>query len=282
VLLVEHLIVAACGAAAGLLAGWAIAPLLTSTGAGLVGAPGAPAVTASTILTVGAMALTVAATSSFVPAVRAAHTSTVAALADAPRVPPRRRLVIALSARFPVPLLLALRQFTRRPRRAVLHGLSVTVTVTGIAAILTSYAHNPGATQGIDNLKIDRLDELTAIITVMLAILAAVNTTFIAWSTAADARFSSALERALGASAGQVTAGLSMAPLMTAVPGAIAGLPLGVAAYHLLAPGLTVTVPPWWQLAALFTGCLLAISLLTAVPSRFGARRPPAPILQSE
>ena len=44
-----------------------------------------------------------------VPAVRAARTSTVSALADAARPPRRRARLIALSARLPVPLLLGLR-----------------------------------------------------------------------------------------------------------------------------------------------------------------------------
>jgi putative ABC transport system permease protein len=280
VLLIEHLVLAAVAAATGLLAGWSLAPLLTSTGAGLVGSPGAPSLSPSTVLVVAAVALGVAAVSSLVPAVRAARTSTVSALADAPRVPPRRPLVIALSARLPVPLLLALRQLSRRPRRALLNAFSIAVTVTGIVAILASYAHTSGTNPGISNLRADRLDELTAIITVMLAILAAVNTTFIAWATAADARFSSALERALGATASQVTAGLSTAALLPAVPAALAGIPLGVEVYHLLAPGQPLTVPPAWQLAAVFFLSLLAVTALTGVPSRLGARRPPAEILQ--
>jgi putative ABC transport system permease protein len=116
----------------------------------------------------------------------------------------------------------------------------------------------------------------------MLVILAAVNTTFIAWATAADGRFSSALERALGATAGQVTAGLSMAALLPALPGAIIGIPLGIEVYHLLDSGFSLTVPPTWQLAGVFVGILLAVTVLTAIPSRLSARRPPAQILQTE
>jgi putative ABC transport system permease protein len=119
-------------------------------------------------------------------------------------------------------------------------------------------------------------------ITVMLIILAAVNTTFIAWATAADGRFSSALERALGATAGQVTASLSMAALLPALPGAIIGIPLGIEVYHLLASGTPLTVPPAWQLAGVFLSTLLAVTVLTAIPSRLSARRPPARILQTE
>lgn len=282
VLLVEQLALAAVAAVAGLLGGWLLAPLLTSTGSGLVGAPGAPSVSVLAVVIIAVVALAVAALSSLVPAIRAARTSTVSALADAPRVPPRRRLVIALSSCLPVPLLLALRQLSRRPRRALLNAASITVTVTGIVAILASHARAPIADLTISNLKLDRFDEVTAIITVMLVILAGVNITFIAWATAADGRFASALERALGATAGQVTAGLSMAPLLPAVPGAIIGIPLGIVAYHLLASGTPLAVPPAWQLAGVFVATLLAVTVLTAIPSRLGARRPPAQVLQTE
>jgi putative ABC transport system permease protein len=282
VLLVEQLTLAVGAAAAGLLAGWLITPLLTGTGAGLVGAPGAPSISVPAVIIIAVIALAVAAISSLVPAIRAARTSTVSALADAPRVPSRRPLVIAVSARLPVPLLLALRQLSRRPRRAVLNTASITTTVTGIVAILASHAHTPIANLTISNLKLDRFNELTAIITVMLVILAAVNTTFIGWATAADGRFSSALERALGATAGQVTAGLSMAALLPALPGAIIGIPLGIAVYHLLASGTPLAVPPAWQLAGVFLATLLAVTVLTAIPSRLGARRSPAQVLQTE
>ena len=282
VLLVEQLTLAAGAAAAGLVAGWLIAPALTGTGAGLVGAPGAPSISVSAVIIIAAIALAVAAISSLVPAIRAARTSTVSALADAPRVPSRRPLVNAVSAHLPVPLLLALRQLSRRPRRALLNTASITTTVTGIVAILASHAHTPIADLTISNLKLDRFNELTAIITVMLIILAAVNTTFIAWATAADGRFSSALERALGATTGQVTAGLSMTALLPALPGAIIGIPLGIAVYHLLSSGTTLAVPPVWQLVGTFLATLLAVTVLTAIPSRLGARRSPAQVLQTE
>jgi len=282
VLLVEQLTLAVGAAAAGLLAGWLIAPLLTGTGAGLVGAPGAPSISVLAVIIIAVIALAVAAISSLVPAIRAARTSTVSALADAPRVPSRRPLIIAISARVPVPLLLALRQLSRRPRRALLNATSIAVTVTGIVAILASHAHTPIANLTISNLKLDRFNELTAIITIMLIILAAVNTTFIGWATAADGRFSSALQRALGATAGQVTAGLSMTALLPALPGAIIGIPLGIAVYHLLASGTPLAVPPAWQLAGVFLATLLAVTVLTAIPSRLGARRSPAQVLQTQ
>lgn len=115
VLLVEHLALGTAAAAVGLLAGRLIAPLLTSSGAGLLGAAGAPTMGPSTVAVAAGVALGVAAVSSLVPAMRAARTSTVADLADAPRAPARRPLIVALSARLPVPLLLAVRSSAGDP-----------------------------------------------------------------------------------------------------------------------------------------------------------------------
>ncbi len=118
VLLAENLILALAAAAAGLTAGWLAAPLITNPGAGLVGSPGAPSLTLPAAGLVVAVALAVALAATFGPAIRAARTSTVSALADAARPPRRRARLIALSARLPVPLLLGLRLAARRPRRA--------------------------------------------------------------------------------------------------------------------------------------------------------------------
>jgi ABC-type lipoprotein release transport system permease subunit len=283
VLLVEHLVLGAAAAAAGLAAGRLVAPLLASPGAGLVGAPGSPAMATSTLLLVTCVALGVAAVSSLLPAVRAGRMSTVAALADAPRPPRRRRIAVAWSTRLPVPLLLGVRQLARRPRRALLSGASIAVTVTGIVAILANAAntHAPGA-DAIVNLKIERLDQLMKVVTIMLVILAAVNTTFTAWATATDGRFSSALERALGATARQVTTGLSIAALLPALPAALIGVPLGIGVYDLIAQNQSLTVPPMWQLALVVVVSPLVVAILTGIPSRSEARHPPAEILQNQ
>ena len=87
VLLTENLVVALLAAAAGLTAGWLAAPLFTSPGAGLIGTPDPPSLTLTTAGLVVAVALAVALAATLVPALRAARTSTVAALADAARAP---------------------------------------------------------------------------------------------------------------------------------------------------------------------------------------------------
>jgi putative ABC transport system permease protein len=281
VLFAQQFALAVTAAAAGLLAGRLLTPRFASTGAGLLGSPGAPTIGLTTVVLITAIAIAVGAISSFAAAIRAARTSTIAALNDTARTPRRRPLLIAASARLPVPILLAARQLARRPRRALLSAISITVTVTGIVAILTSHAHAPIADLTISNIKLERFNDLSAVITTMLVILAAVNTTFIAWATAVDGRFASALERALGATTRQVTAGLAITALLAALPGAIIGIPLGIEIYHLLASGTRVSVPPTWQLVVVAAATLLAVTTLTAIPSRLSAQQPPARVLQT-
>lgn len=115
VLMAEHLVVALAGAAAGLVVGRLVAPLLTSPGASLVGSPGAPALTPGTVLVVAAAAVAVASAATLVPALRAARVTTMAALAEETRPPRRRAALVRLSAGLPVPLLLGARLVTRRP-----------------------------------------------------------------------------------------------------------------------------------------------------------------------
>ena len=135
VLLAEYLLVAIVAAAAGLAVGSLTAPLLTESSAGLIGSA-TPSITMSTVALVTAVALGVAALRPSCPAVRAARSSTVHALADSARPPRRTGWLIAISARLPVPLLLALRVAARRPRRVVLGVVSIAITVSGIYVAL--------------------------------------------------------------------------------------------------------------------------------------------------
>jgi hypothetical protein len=63
------------------------------------------------------------------------------------------------------------------------------------------------------------------VITVTLVALAAVNAVFVTWATALDAKHSSALARALGATPRQVSSGLSVAQVLPALAGAALGHP---------------------------------------------------------
>jgi putative ABC transport system permease protein len=283
VFLFEHVLLALCAAGVGLLAGWLTAPLLTGPGAGLVGAPGAPPLGASAIGLVAAMALGVAVIATFVPAIRAARISTVSALDNAARTPRRRAWVVAFSARLPLPLLLGARLAARRPRRLVLSALSVAITASGIVAVLAVRA--TGASPGFlapNNPQNLQLDQVTSVISVMMIVLAVVNAILIAWAMALDARRSSALARALGATSRQVGTALSAAQIFPALVGALLGIPGGIGLYDAAKHGGSTAVPPTSWLVAMVLGTVVVVAVLTAVPARIGARRSVAEILQAE
>jgi ABC-type lipoprotein release transport system permease subunit len=283
VLLTEYLVLALLAAAAGLAAGWLAAPLLTDPGAGLLGRAGAPSLTLSMVGQVTAVALGVAVVATFVPAVRAARTSTVHALADAARPPRRAPWLIAMSARLPVPLLLGLRVAARRPRRVVLSAVSVATTVTGIVAVLAARAtiRQDAQLVGGSDPSTDNANRVLLVITVTLVALAAVNAIFVTWATALDAKHSSALARALGATPQQVSTGLSAAQVFPALAGAILGIAGGLALFAAVSGDETVEPPPW-QLLAVVAVTVLVVAALTTIPARLGARRPAAEILQAE
>jgi putative ABC transport system permease protein len=285
VLLAEYVVVALLAAAAGLALGRLSAPLLIDSSAGMLGRAAPPPLTLSTVGLVTAVALAVAVAATFVPAVRAARTSTVRALADSARAPRRTAWLIALSARLPVPLLLGLRAAARRPRRAILGVMSIAISVSGVVAALTAHAQlnadQPGAGSALNSFRADRLDQVLLLITITLVTLAAVNAIFITWATALDARHSSALSRALGATPQQVSAGLSAAQVLPALAGAALGIPGGIGLFAAISDTDTI-MPPLWQLLAVVPGTVLVIAVLTAIPARLGARRPAAEILRAE
>ncbi len=276
VLLFEHLLVGAFAAAAGLVIGWLAAPLIDGPGAGLLGAASAPAMNGATVAAVVSLTFGVAVAATLVPAVRAARQSTVAALSDAARSPRRHEALIRASARLPAALLLGIRLAARRPRRLLLSVFSVAVTSSGLVAVLivhtrlASWSLGPGVARA------------TTVISVMLIVLAAVNAIFIAWTTVLDARHAAALARALGATPRQITTGLSVAQMLPALIGALLGVPGGIALYDIPknGPGPT-TLPSAIWIIALVLGTVLAVAVLTAAPSRLGARRPVAELLEA-
>jgi putative ABC transport system permease protein len=283
VLLAEHVAVSLLAAAAGLALGWLAAPMLTEPSAGLLGSTATPPLTMATVGVVTAVALGVAVVATFVPAVRAARTSTVRALADSARPPRRTAWLIAISARLPVPLLLGLRVAARRPRRVVLGTVSVAITVSGIVAALAANGqlNAQQLAGGFDDVRTDRLSQVLLVITVMLVALAAVNAIFITWAAVLDARHASALARALGATPRQVSAGLSAAQVLPALAGAILGIPGGIGLYAAVDPD-EAPIPSLWWLLAVVPATLLVVAGLTTLPARRGARRPVAENLQAE
>jgi ABC-type lipoprotein release transport system permease subunit len=276
VLLFEHLLVGLCAAGVGLAGGWLAAPLLDGPGAGLVGAPSAPALSGSTVGSVIALALAVAIVATFAPAISAARQSTVGALEDSAFMPRRRAAVIGLSAHLPTPLLLGVRLAVRRPRRLLLSVFSFAVTASGLVTVLIWHATDGGFLGA-------RVTQATTVISVMLVVLTGVNTVFIAWATALEARRPAALARALGATPDQITAGLSVAQVLPALVGALLGIPCGLAIFE--APrnaGRTATILPGLWLVVMVAGTLLIVTVLAAIPVRISARRPVTEVLQAE
>jgi putative ABC transport system permease protein len=285
--LAENLFLALVAAFVGLLAGWRAAPLISRPEADLIGTAGAPPLTLVTVAAALGVALVVGLASTLVPAIRAARMSTVSALADAARPPRRRESLIRLSRKLPVPALLGLRLVARRPRRAIFSAASIAVAVMGLVAALAIHAAvdnkiaHFGRSGGLVNPDIPRAEQVLTAITISLVTLAALTAIFAATATVLDARRASAVTLALGATPQQVRAGLVMAQVIPALPGAILGLPLGIGLFKVAGHHLTGLPPVLWLVAAVL-GTVLVVAALTSVPARIGLRRPVAEMLQTE
>ena len=278
VLLFEHALVGLCAAGVGLLVGWLAAPLIDGPGAGLLGAAGAPSMSGATVAATVALALGVAILATFVPAVRAARQSTVAALNDSARKPARRRrAAIRLSAHLPAPLLLGVRLVARRPRRLLLSVFSLAVTVSGIVALMTFHATSAQWSRG------PAVTRAITIIAVMLLILTAVNAAFIAWTTVLDTRHPAA-DRPSARRHPQADhhrpvddADVSGSPrLATRHPRS--GSPSTKSRRPAARPCCRTTL----SLVALVVLMMIVIAVFIAVPTRIGARRSAVQVLQSE
>jgi putative ABC transport system permease protein len=283
VLLAEHLAVAVAAAAVGLAAGWLAAPLLSSPADGLIGTSGPPSLTIRTAGIVTLAALAVALLATLGPAMRAGRSSTVAALADAARAPRRSPRLIAISRRMPPALLLGLRLAGRRPRRLVFSAASVTITVATLVGVLNMVDQGrvrrvPG---GLVNPVHTAVSHVLLIITVVLIALAVVNAVFVAHTTIRDSRRPLAVARSLGASPEQVRAGVTASQLTAAVPGAVLGIPLGIALIAASSRG-NLTIPSVWGLLAVLLVALTGLMVISAGPARSAARLPVAEILQAE
>jgi putative ABC transport system permease protein len=289
VLLLEYLTLALVGAAVGLAAGYLAAPLVANPGAGLVGSVGAASVNLADVGFVVALAVALAVLAAWTPSIRAAHTSTTSALADSARVPKRRPLLVAAAAHLPVPLLLGLRLAARRPRRMLLSVVSVAITTTTIVAVLSVRAHeglapsiSPGQFSIPYNPNTVNTDAILLVITVVLVLLAVVNALVITWATSVDSRKTLGVARALGATTEQLSAGLSTALLIPAVPGAIAGIPLGLLFVTAASHGSRATTPSALWLAGTCLGVMAAIGVLSAIPAHVEARRAVVDVLESD
>lgn len=281
VLLAEHVSIALLASLAGLMAGRLSAPRLGEPGASLVGEAGEAGLNPSTVVVVTAVALGIAAAATLIPVVGAARTSTIRALADTGRPPRRIAWLIELSTRLPVFLLLASRVAAQRPGRTALGVIGIAITVTGVVAALAGYAHRQAENAPGSDPRATAMGAVLVVVAIVLVAQAAVNAICIAWSTTLDTRRPLALARALGATPGQIAAGLAAAQVLPALAGAVLGLAGGIGLAGILDED-RVTIPPAWQLVTVVLGCVALIGALTALPARIGARRSPMDTLQAE
>jgi putative ABC transport system permease protein len=279
VLLAEYLTLALLADALGLTIARLAAPAVINPTASLLTTGTGP--TGDTILYTTVVALAVAALTTFAPTLRALRTGTISALTDTARRPRHRPLLNGVSALLPTPLLLGLRLIARRPGRAVLHGCNITTTLIAVTTLLVLYAQPVTGYPGSPMATAARTAQdrrLLLAVTAAVIALALVNTIAITWTTALEARPTMAIARTLGATPGQITAGLSTAQLLPTLPGAVAGVALGA---FLPFTGEETMPSAWWFLASVLVA-LLVTAALTAVPARMAARRSVALTLSTE
>ncbi|WP_263657406.1 FtsX-like permease family protein [Nonomuraea gerenzanensis] len=284
VLLTEYLALALLGDALGLLIARLAVPVIASPTASRIG--DVPGPDAATVITATVLAVVVAVLSTLRPTLRAMRTATVTALSATVRQPRHRPWLTALSALLPTPLLLGLRLTARRPGRAVLQACSTATTLVGLIALLAQHAQ-PERGYGLNgsfvlpNLRGEHDRRLLLAVTVLLIVLALVNTVTFTWTTAVEARANMAIARALGATPGQVSAGLSTAQLLPTLAGVLIGLPLSAGVVAIFSAPNAVDPPTSWIVTAVLA-TLLVTAALTALPARLAARRPVAQTLSAE
>jgi putative ABC transport system permease protein len=158
----------------------------------------------------------------------------------------------------------------------------------GIVAVMAAHHADDVVTSrldwfaGLSDPVTGRVNQVMAVLTVVLVTLAAVNAIITGWATAVDARQPSALSRALGGAPRQVGLGLSAAQALPALPGAILGIPLGIVLYAVANGAGQVFAPPLPWLAGVVVGTLAAVAALTAIPAGIVATQPVAVALQAE
>ena len=151
--------------------------------------------------------------------------------------------MVALSARLPASLVLGLLLAIRRPRRAILTTLSLLITDVMIVCALalhSSFASGKSTDvmvnqPGLGDPLLAQVDSVVLVVTVILVVLATINTIFITQATVLDAQRPSALARAFGATPYQVSAGLTAAQLIPALLGGILSVPAGISLYRVAA-----------------------------------------------
>jgi putative ABC transport system permease protein len=283
VLLTEYLALALLADILGLTAARLVAPAIINPSGSLITKTDWPSGTTVTMTTV--IAIAVATLTTLGPTVRALRTDTVDALADTAHRPQQHNPLTALGALLPTPLLLGVRLIARRPGRALLHACSTAATATAIAALLMVQAQPTDVwdlgSVTLPDLGDDKIRHVMLGVAAALIALAVVNTLTATWTTAMEAQATMAIARTLGATPVQITAGLSTAQLLPTLPGALAGIPVGILLYLPFGPQNAILPPIWWLLATVL-GLMLATAALAALPARIAATRSIAETLSAE
>jgi len=165
------------------------------------------------------------------------------------------------------------------------------VTVTGLVAVVSfhsavtnrfSGAANSGLfASGIPDPVVNRDLQMLGVITVMLVALALRNAIFTTWATVLDARRASAVMRALGARARQVSLGLIVAQITSAIPGTLIGVGLDIELSRAAMKSDAAPPPAFWLLLTVL-GTLLVVAALMMGPALLGTRQPVVEVLASE
>jgi hypothetical protein len=281
-LLTSYLAIGLAAAVVGLATGQLLTPRLVGVSAGLLGHEGATGVSSAYAAVVVGSVLAVVVLATALPARRAARTSTVRALGAGGHVPRRHRLVVALSARLPAAGLLGLRLAVRRPRRAALTAVSTATAVcAGVVVVLAQAGLQAerGNVGGPADPQVAQLHTVTTALTLLLAVMAAVNLVFVTRANAVDARRVLAVARAVGVTPIEAAAAVGLGQLLPATLGLAVGGATGSLLYHALSPSHP-TAPPTTQLVGLAVVTVVVSLALTAVPAWLEAGRPLAQTLR--
>jgi putative ABC transport system permease protein len=275
----------------GLVAGWLIAPRIARPeGAYLLEGTHLPPFNLVTVGIVLGVTVGLTVLPALRPARRAARASTIRMITNPARPPHRSPRLIALSARLPTPALLGVRLAARRPGRALLSalGMGVSVAMIFVALAMEQGIAGDAARQGDGSYGVDiAYDKLRIVVyafTIALIVLAAINALLIAWTTAVDTAAPSAFARALGATPGQVGAGLALAQSIPALGAAAIGIPFGIAIYlaALATGGDDAAAGPGPWLVVAVPAILLLTVALTLVPNQLAARQPVVDALRGD
>ncbi|WP_225847645.1 FtsX-like permease family protein [Streptomyces sp. HPF1205] len=274
VLLAQYVLLTALAGGLGLAAGTVAAPHLVDPSDGLldtVTPPGTDAVAATVVL-----AAVAALAGALGPAVRAARTSTVSALADPAHLLTHHPHLNAVTAYLPTPLLLGIRLLARRPGRAVLAAVGTAATTLMVTAVLTFHAvldAAPAAERfGPIEVRTEQTGRVLLAVTLALVALSTLNTVLLGWSTAVQARRALTIARTLGATPGQVVTAFCVAQLLPVLPGIAAGVPAGLLLYWFFSPSMVMPPATWLLGAALAT--VVVTGALSALPAWAHTRSP--------